>query len=191
MPRRTAEESRRTRARILQIAIDAAAESGFDSLSIEDVAEKAGVTRGAVYHHFESRLGLVRAATERLLEEMGARILAAADAQQEPWSALEAGCLAFLRSASTREYQQIVLSDAPALLGIAEWQTLDAMHTTSTLTEALDELAREGLLSTANTSAAAQALSGAMNQLALWVGSGNDAKAAEAVLLQLVTSLRP
>ncbi|NBB90146.1 MAG: TetR family transcriptional regulator [Spirochaetes bacterium] len=189
MPRRTVEESLKTRESILSAAIDAAASSGFDALSLEAVAERSEVTRGAVYHHFERRVGLVREATVRLLEQMGNRIVAAAASRHDPWDALEAGCLEFLRSAASQEYQQIVLSDAPALLGITTWQELDSRYTTSTLTEALDELDREGLLQTASTSAAAQSLSGAMNQLALWVGSGNDAKAAESVLLQLLGSL--
>ena len=189
MPRRTAEESLKTRESVLRVAIAEATKSGFDSISLEAVAEQAGVTRGAVYHHFHNRLGLVHAATVRLLETMGQRILEAADSQDSAWEALEAGCLTFLRSASAREYRQIVLSDAPALLGIATWQELDSRYTTSTLTEALDQLAREGLLATTDTAAAAQALSGAMNQLALWVGSGNDGAAARSVLLQLLASL--
>ena len=190
MPRRTAEESLQTRESVLRVAIAEATKSGFDSISLEAVAKQAGVTRGAVYHHFENRIGLVHAATERLLETMGERILEAADSQNSAWGALEAGCLTFLRGASAREYRQIVLSDAPALLGIATWQELDTRYTTSTLTEALDQLAREGLLATTDTAAAAQALSGAMNQLALWVGSGNDSAAAQSVLLQLLASLR-
>ncbi|MFP4551433.1 MAG: hypothetical protein ACLFNT_11540 [Spirochaetales bacterium] len=116
-------------------------------------------------------------------------MLGAASAHDQPWQALEAGCLEFLRSAASREYQQIVLSDAPALLGIATWRQLDSRYTTSTLKEALDELDRDEFLDTASTSAAAQAPSGAMNQLARWVGSGNDALAAETVLLQLLRSL--
>lgn len=180
----------RTRQRILHVAIDAATESGFDALSLEAVAEKAGVTRGAVYHHFENRVGLVRATTERLLEDMGTKILAAANSTGDPWHALEAGCLTFLQSAASREYQQIVLSDAPALLGIKTWQELDHRYTTSTLSGALDELVRAKLIKTTSTQAAAQALSGAMNQLALWVGSGNRVKEAEAIVLQLLGSLR-
>ena len=195
MPRRTYDEAQQTRDRILRSAIDICTKAGYEGLSLSAVAERAKVTRGAVYHHFQNKEGLFLSMVEVLLEEMGRKILAAADkvaaeVPRDTWKALVAGCLTFLAESQAPRYQRIVLTDAPAVMGISRWQALDYAYTTRTLTEALEELRGIGEVSVSDPEAAAQALSGAMNQLSLWVSGGNPASVAEEMLLRLLSSVR-
>lgn len=182
MPRRTAEEANRTRRALLAAGRQMLSERGFDRLNLEEVSEVAGVTRGAVYHHFGSKEGLFRSVLEEVMAEQGRRILARAEAAEDPWNALLDGCRAFLEGALDDSYRRIVLLDGPSVLGVEEWNALDERHTTASLLEGLQENRRE--LIHKDLEALAQALSGAMNQLGLWAaaagtppGDGGDGTA--------------
>jgi AcrR family transcriptional regulator len=170
MPRRTSEEAERTRKSLLQAARRLFTEKGFDSVSLEEVAAEAAVTRGALYHHFGGKEGLFREVVREVLEEQGRRIVERAELQSDPWEGLLAGCRAFLEEAQRREYRQIVMIDAPAVLGMEAWKAFDDRYTTSTLREALKELEESRELASGDTEALSEALSGSMNQLALWAG---------------------
>ena len=176
---------------------------GFENLSLEDLARRTGVTRGAVYHHFRSKEGLFEAMLEDRLAWMGERIEKSADEVDDPAGGIRAGCHAFLRHSQDPSYQRIVLLEAPAVLGTELWQQKDYLGTTVLLTEALEDLAESAVgTGAADTGYAhrpkpalpssrgtAEALSGAMNSLSLWAASGghsDDAHAALQVLLDAV-----
>jgi AcrR family transcriptional regulator len=197
MARRTKEEAEETRKKLLRAGRTLFARRGFDGVSLEDIAGAAGVTRGALYHHFEGKLGVFREVTRSLLEEVGERILARAGRTLDAWEGLEEGCRAFLDEARRPAYRRIVLLEAPSVLGIREWQELDESYTTRSLHEALSELAEEGSLQTADPGALAEALSGAMNQLSLWASSDaaagdqeNRSEAARTAMKEILRRLR-
>lgn len=212
MPRRTVEEAMETRARIAVQATAICAREGYDGLTLERVADEARVTRGAVYHHFGGKTGLFAAIAEERLRWMGAQIDRAVREAGDGWDAIVAGCLAFLRASQDPAYRRIVLVDAPAVLGTDAWRELDDLHTTSSLREGLAEVARAGpeVESTAGArigpdaestaggrigpdvaiGPAAEALSGAMNQLSLWVAGGNPLAEAERALLAILDAFR-
>jgi AcrR family transcriptional regulator len=179
MPRRTAEDAEQTRLAIMDAARTQFATVGFDAVTLDGVAAAAGVTRGAVYHHFGGKAGLFRAVLEQILSEQGEHILAAAERESGAFEGLEAGCHRFIELAQRPEYVQIALIDAPAVLGITAWQALDDAATTSHLREGLRELF-EGRSQT-DVEALAQSLSGAMNQIALWAATAGPQKEAKAL----------
>lgn len=191
MPRRTEAEARETRNRILDKAIAIMAEQGYEHLSLEQLAADCDVTRGAVYHHFQSKEGLFRAAIEKLLREMGDIILKAADSGpsrgSDQWEALLLGTRAFMEESQTAEYQRIILADAPSVLGFREWQKLDDKYTTSTLTDVFSEL----LPSTRKKSVLPLAVgfSGAMNQLSRWVRNSKDIELAYSTLIRMFSGV--
>ena len=195
MARRTQEDSSRTRESLISVARTLFAERGFDEVSLEEVASAAHVTRGALYHHFGGKHGLFHAVCTRLLKETGENILRRANRESEPLQSLLEGSREFLRLSQNTEYRRIVLIDAPAVLGIDEWQKLDNEYTTATLREALNDLVRSRELTIPDPEAMAQALSGAMNQLALWPSSTSTGTSAAirrgyAVIEHIVTALQ-
>jgi AcrR family transcriptional regulator len=173
MPRRTKEEAEETKRILIQIARAEITEHGYDHLSLETLAEKAGVTRGAVYHHFTNKLGLFTQLVHRISEEMGNRIADwAASGPSKGEDAIEAlrlGTEGFLTESQAPDYQQIILTEAPAVLGVRAWQEIDDRYTTGTLVEAFEDL---GFSSDAQV--LAQGFSGAMNQLSRWISSKED-----------------
>jgi AcrR family transcriptional regulator len=191
MPRRTEAEALETRNFLVQSAKGILAERGYENLSLEFLAAECGVTRGAVYHHFGSKEGLFLFVVERILSDMGRRIVAAAEAPAAeefgPLGPLLRGSREFLESSQKPEYQQIILTDAPSVLGISQWQELDDRYTTSTLVEAFSELT--GLTHSGYVDALAAAFSGALNQLSRWIQSDQDLEHAMNVLERMLESL--
>ena len=170
------QESEATAARILDCARELFAERGFAAVGLDEIAGRAQVTRGAVYHHYDSKLGVFRAVHARAQAEVAEAITRATATVTDPWPALEAGCRAFLEASVRAELRQILLLDAPAVLGWAAWRDEDARNSGRLLTEVLTELAAAGTIRLGSVPAGQALLSGAMNEAALWAAAQPDAR---------------
>lgn len=178
-PRRTkAEQREATRGLLLDLARDLFASEGYANTATEEIVRRAGVTRGALYHHFGSKEGLFLAVLEDVQRDIAVRVAEAAATCSDPWEQLRAGCHDFLRAALDPQVQQIALIDAPAVLGWDAWRASDAAHSQRLLLAGLEELARAGLLNVASPTATAFLLSGAMNEAALWIARADEVETA-------------
>lgn len=158
-----------TMQRLLLIARDHFTRLGYANTATEDIVREAGVTRGALYHHFGSKQGLFEAVVEAVQAEVAVRIEAAAAAESTLWGEFVAGCRAFLGVALDPAIQRILLIDAPAVLGWERWREIDAEHGTRSLHEILTALQAEGAIQTESVEALTHLLTGAMNEAALWI----------------------
>src|SRR5437868_14309250 len=91
-----AERSEATVHERVRTARELFAERGYAGTSIEDIVRAAGVTRGALYHHFDSKADVFRAVFEDLERDLAAMSVEAARGKRDPWKQMEAGCMAFL-----------------------------------------------------------------------------------------------
>lgn len=162
MPRASAAEAAETARRILDVATTHFAEHGFAAASVEDIARSAGVTRGAVYHHYASKTGLFSAVAAAQQRSVAESIVAATE-RSEPAEALRDGSHAFLDAITRGAVARILLIDGPAVLSWQDWRGMDAAGPESELRTGLSEVG----LSPALVDAMTAALSGAMNELAL------------------------
>jgi len=192
VPRTSAAVAAQTARDILEAAAELLAVRGIAELSVDEVATAAGVTRGAVYHHYRNKAGLFRAVVARLQEDVAGAVVAAAEgAGKEPRDQLRAGCHAFVDAITTAPAAQVLLVDAPAAIGWQEWRELDAENSGRHLREALADAGVPADL----LEATAVQLSGAMNDAALWIAQ-DDAGArarrnAHRVLDQLLDAVLP
>src|SRR5437867_12809048 len=114
--RRTqAERTAATRDALLRAARQLFGEHGFAGTPREDIVERAGVTRGALHHHFGRKEDLFQAVFEQLEKELGARIATSAMTAENSMEQLRLGSQAFLDAALEPAFQRIVLVDAPAV----------------------------------------------------------------------------
>src|SRR4051812_4350991 len=144
-PHRTqAERTRTTRAALLAAARNLFADHGYAGTGREQIVERAGVTRGALYHHFGSKEGLFREVVEQLHEEVLSAVLNAAMQSTDPREELRFGCLAFLDACLDPAFSRIVLIDAPAVLGWEEWRATDSRHSLGVIKEALRQAMEMG-----------------------------------------------
>lgn len=168
--RRTKVEQRAaTTRRLLQVAREVFAEHGYVGASTEEIVRRAGVTRGALYHHFADKEALFAAVLADVQRDVAHRIEEAADQENGRWEQLRAGCHAFLVASLDPHVQRIMLLDAPAVLGWEVWRGLDAEHAMRLLREGLDALITEGGITPQPVEPLTHLLSGAMNEVALWI----------------------
>ncbi len=117
MVRRTRAAMEETRARLLETARKVFSERGYADSSMDDLTAQAGLTRGALYHHFGDKKGLLAAVVEQLDAEMDERLRAITDTAEDGWEGSRQRCHAFLEMALEPQIQRIVLRDARAVLG--------------------------------------------------------------------------
>ena len=166
MPRATVAAAAQTAETLLISATALFAARGFADVSVDDIAQASGVTRGAVYHHFQSKADLFAAVASRLQVSLADAVVAAAkQAGSDPGSQLRAGSHAFLDAITDKSVLRILLIDAPSVVGWQEWRRLDAQNSAVHLREALGNVGVPGDLLDATTAQ----LSGAMNESALWI----------------------
>jgi AcrR family transcriptional regulator len=133
--RRTQSERREeTKGQLLAAARALFAEKGFAETSTPEIVARAGVTRGALYHHFADKTALFAAVVEAEHADVADGIEAAGDATPaDPVAALLAGSEAFFAAMSDAGRRRILLVDAPAVLGRAALDEIDARHGLETL----------------------------------------------------------
>ncbi|MBI6631311.1 TetR/AcrR family transcriptional regulator [Pseudomonas paralactis] len=165
MSRARAEMIEETRARLIASARRAFATLGYARTSMDDFTAQAGLTRGALYHHFGDKKGLLAAVVAQLDSEMDERLQRISEQAVEPWSGFCERCRAYLRMAQDPEIQRIVLQDAPAVLG----DTGSQHHCVESLRQLLEALMQAGWVAPAPSQALAQLINGSLVNTALWI----------------------
>ncbi|MCB2192811.1 MAG: TetR/AcrR family transcriptional regulator [Deltaproteobacteria bacterium] len=186
--------SRRTTGRILAEARRLFTEHGFAGTSAEQIVAAAGVTRGALYHHFDGKKGLFRAVVVQVQAEINQRVKAAASQAHDPMAMLIAGNDQFLAACLDPGARRILLRDAPAVLGWEEWRSIDEAHVLGRYRDFLGQLMEQGVLRPLPVDALAHIISGAANEAALWAAQADDPEAAlaqsQSTMAELIRSLR-
>lgn len=173
MPRATAAEAAETAERILAVATAQFAARGYAAASVDEIAEGVGVTRGAVYHHYSSKPALFAAVAAAQQDRVAEAIVAAT---ADPATALRDGSHAFLDAITDGDSARILLVDGPSALSWEEWRRLDEQGPAAELRTGLAEAGIADALLAPLTAA----LSGAMNELALWLSERSSDAAARA-----------
>jgi AcrR family transcriptional regulator len=181
------ERSDATRAALTAAARGLFAERGFHGTPAELVVRQAGVTSGALYHHFGDKRGLFRATLETVQQELAQRVAAAASAGRAPWERLELGVAEYLRACAEPQVRRIVLLDGPSVLGWEEWHVIDAAYHLRPLAAALAAGMRTGLLERRPPEPLARVLLGALTEAGL--AASSDAREVHEAALWLLRRL--
>jgi AcrR family transcriptional regulator len=188
--RRTqAERSSATRAALLGAARRLFAEKGFAGTGREEIVEAAGVTRGALYHHFESKEGLFRAVFEALESEIVARVADAALVSPDPMQQLRLGSHAFLDTAMDPAVRRVVLLDGPSVLDVAVRRTISDAYGLGMVREVLRAVMAAGTIERQPLEPLAHILLAALHEAALYVAQADDPMAARAEVAVTVDRL--
>jgi AcrR family transcriptional regulator len=187
------EKGQATRRELLAAATQLFAAQGYDDTSIDNVLEAAGVSRGALYHHFAGKEALFEAVLEEVEVQLAAEVTAAAEATGDPRQMLQAGCLAWLQRLRDPVVRRIVLVDAPAVVGWARWREIDECHWFGLLKSALAESLPPSRLDATSLDVLAHMLLAALNELAFVIARADDpdaaAQAGEAAVVDLLGRL--
>jgi AcrR family transcriptional regulator len=123
-----AERSAETRQALMAAGRALFAERGFAGTSTESLVRTAGVTRGALYHHFRDKADLFRAVYEQLEQELVTRLVTEVKGVTNPVEALRRGSAAFLDACLDPAVQRVVLVEGPTVLGWERWREIDQAY---------------------------------------------------------------
>ncbi|KQT44657.1 TetR family transcriptional regulator [Aureimonas sp. Leaf454] len=164
------------RAKLLRAARHAFATKGFSAASMDELTADAGLTRGALYHNFGDKKGLLAAVVAQVDGEMAASARKVAEAAPSAWEALLAEGTAYIEMALDPQVRRIVLLDGPAVLG--DPSTWPSQNACLELTrQAVAGLVAGGVMKPVDVEAAARLLSGAALNAALWVAASDEPRA--------------
>ncbi|MCM3142102.1 TetR/AcrR family transcriptional regulator [Brevibacillus sp. MER 51] len=169
-----AEQKQQTMQKLIEVAREVFSRQGYADAAMEDIVKQAGVTRGALYHHFGNKEGLFEAVLASVQQEIGERVEAEAAKSEEPWQQLILGCLAFVSSAVEHRNKRILLIDGPSVIGWETWRRMDEENSMRHLREQLQTMQEQGYLRTVSIDALTHLLSGAMNEAVLWISETPD-----------------
>lgn len=181
MPRRSRREMiEETRAKLIAAARKAFGEKGYSGASMDDFTAEAGLTRGALYHHFGDKRGLFEAVVREIDVEMAARLKAIAASAGSRWEGFMQENVGYVELALEPEIQRILLRDGPAVLGDpSRWPSADGCI--AAIREHLEALQAEDLVrGDIDAEVAARLISGASTDAALWIANADDPDAASA-----------
>ncbi|QLF92021.1 TetR/AcrR family transcriptional regulator [Pseudomonas sp. ABC1] len=172
MVRRTRAETEETRVTLLATARQVFGERGYADTSMDDLTAQAKLTRGALYHHFGDKKGLLAAVVEQIDAETDQRLHAISDTAEDAWEGFRNRCRAYLEMAQEPEIQRIVLRDTRAVLGGASPES--QRHCIQSMQRLLDNLMRQGVVDEADPQALASLIYGSLAEAAFWIADGED-----------------
>ena len=186
--KRRAETMEETRTKLIAAARKAFAEKGFAAASMDDLTASVGLTRGALYHNFGDKKGLLAAVVTQIDSEMAQGAKHAAAQSGDDQQKLLAEGIAYIKMALDEEVRRIVLLDGPAFLGDpTKWPSqntcLDATR------ESLSDLIERGVIKPVDVDATAWLLNGAALNAAQWVAASDNPRQALPKAIEVFTLL--
>jgi AcrR family transcriptional regulator len=178
---RKVERGAATRTQIVEAAMRLFAELGYGAVSIEAVLAATGVSRGALYHHFAGKEALFEAAYEAMEADLMRRATAATATVSDAAAGLRTGCDAFLDLVQEDAVRQIVLIDAPSVLGWEKWREIDERYGFGLLKTALSAASAGGSLPADLVESYAHILMAALTEVAMMTARADDRPAAAAL----------
>lgn len=173
MAGRRLETMQENRLKLIAAARKAFAEKGYNAASMDELTADVGLTRGALYHNFGDKRGLLAAVVNQIDTEMAMQAKAAGAQHTDAWEALLAEGAAYIEMALDPEVQRIVLLDGPAVLGDPSlWPSQNScLQVTKS---AVQQLIATGIVKPLDAEAVARLISGAALNAALWVAASEE-----------------
>lgn len=179
---RRVDKGQATRQHLVDVATELFADRGYEGTSIEAVLERAGVSRGSLYHHFPGKERLFEAVIEAVHGKVGEATLAAISASgaTDAYSLIKVAELAWIRLAGDAVVRRILLIDAPTVLGWRRWREMEEQSGLGTLKGVLREAADAGRVPVHLVDLFAHILLATGNEMALVIALADDVPAAQA-----------
>lgn len=191
---RRAERGEATRAKLVRAARELFAKRGYAQVGTSEVVRRAGVTRGALQHHFPRKKDLFRAVYEQAEQDIVDAIVAELSAKDDPLELLTGGIRLYLDACTDPGLRQIGLVDGPAVLGWEEWREIGARSALGLVSLSLQTGIDAGVLRRADVESLAHLILGALGEAGMLVANADNPRAAreqvEGSLLALLEGLR-
>ncbi|GAB52162.1 TetR/AcrR family transcriptional regulator [Atlantibacter hermannii] len=184
--KRRVETMEENRAKLIAAARKAFAEKGFAAASMDDITASVGLTRGALYHNFGDKKGLLAAVVAQIDGDMAQRAREMAASTGDEWERLLAEGIAYINMALDEEVRRIVLLDGPAFLGDpAQWPSQN--NCLESTRQCISAMLERGIIQPVDVDAAASLLNGAALNAAQWVAASSNPQQALPRVIEVFT----
>jgi AcrR family transcriptional regulator len=177
-----------TRAALIGAACELFGTSGYQETSLDEVVNRAKVTKGALYHHFRGKEDLFAAVYEQIQKEVSDKVVAEF-LRPDPWEALQVGCDLWIEAHLDPIVQRIAMRDARAVLGWEAVREMEARYGAVPLRGVLRRAIRQGLIEAVPLRPLGLMLMGALTEACFYVGDSDDRDAATKEVRDLVGRL--
>jgi AcrR family transcriptional regulator len=189
-----AEQADATRTALSAAARQLFTERGYAATSTTEIVERAGVTRGALYHHFAAKEDLFRAVFEQLEGQVTEHVAKEALTSTDPLEQLRRGTRAYLDACIDPAVQRVVLLEGPSVLGWQTWQEVEQRYGYGLVVAGVEAAIGAGLIAAQPVEPLAHVLFGALTEAGMVVARADDPDAAraemEAAMDRLLDGLR-
>lgn len=173
------EKAEATRARLIEVAGELFGERGYDNTPIEEVLERSGVSKGALYHHFPSKEALFEAVYRAGEQECLGEIAKAAMKETDPLEAIRAGCQMWLDMVAMDQHvRQVALIDGPSVLGWQRWREIDEEYAFGLTKKVLQVAADAGAIRGENVEITAHLALAMLGEAAMLIAKAEDKRKA-------------
>ena len=179
-PGKRAAQGRATRGQLIEVATRLFAEHGYEGTSIEAVLSAAGVSRGALYHHFAGKEALFEAVVSAVSEQVTVELTEVIRGCTDPVEAMRTAAVAWISLAADPVIQRVLLVDAPSVLGWDRWRAMDDGRTLGALRMLLQAVSDSGRLPAELVAPFAHMILAALDEIVLVVARAPDSTAAVA-----------
>ena len=179
-PGKRAAQGRATRGQLIEVATRLFAEHGYEGTSIEAVLSAAGVSRGALYHHFAGKEALFEAVVSAVSDQVTMELTEAVRGCVDPLDAMRTAAIAWIGLAADPVIQRVVLVDAPSVLGWDRWRAMDDGRTLGALRAMLQAVSDSGRLPSELVVPFAHMILAALDEIVLVIARAPDSAAAVA-----------
>lgn len=186
---RRVENTESTRQALVKSAVVLFTKKGYAGTSLDEIAKRARVTKGALYHHFNGKQALFEAAFEDVESQVVRRLSAVLFAGGDIWETVRAGLGEFLQVCLEPSYQRIVVHEAPAVMGWERWREAEERYTFGVIREAVQALVDAGEFTPLPIEALAHVVYGALSAGASTIAGSARPKQTSAEVGQVVDAV--
>jgi len=180
VPGKRAAQGRATRGQLIEVATRLFAEHGYEGTSIEAVLLAAGVSRGALYHHFAGKEALFEAVVSAVSEQVTVELTEAVQGCADPLDAMRTASVAWIGLAADPVIQRVVLVDAPSVLGWDRWRAMDDGRTLGAMRAMLQAISDSGRLPAELVGPFSHMILAALDEIVMVIARAPDSTAAVA-----------
>ncbi len=190
MQSRRLEYSESTRHALVDSAVELFTKKGYAATSLDEVAKRARVTKGALYHHFSGKQALFEAAFDAVETNVMAQLAEVVVGPGDPWERAMNGVRQYIKICLDPSYQRIVVHEAPVVMGWERWREAEDHFSFGIVRSSIQALVDSGQIDDLPVEVAARLLFGALTAGAAVIArSENPKKASNEVATTAVRML--
>jgi AcrR family transcriptional regulator len=169
-----AQRAEATRLALIEAARELFTSRGYHEVGVRDFAAQAGVTRGALYHHFTDKEALFMAVFDAVEQELMSKTSNNRSSSSDAWTRFLEGIQVYLAAVTRPDVQRITLIDGPAVLGWPRWRQLEEGYSLGSITAALKAAMSARLIRSRPIEPLAHLIFGSIMEAALLIAHSDD-----------------